>query len=98
MGDAMLLIKNADLFTPQPGGRADLLVGGGKILLMEPDIRMPRRYCEVLDARTLRAVPGFIDGHVHIMGGGGEGGPATRCPELALSDAIRGGVTCVREP
>jgi beta-aspartyl-dipeptidase (metallo-type) len=38
-------------------------------------------------------VPGFIDGHVHIMGGGGEGGPSTRTPELGLRDAIRGGVT-----
>jgi beta-aspartyl-dipeptidase (metallo-type) len=47
----------------------------------------------VLDARGLLTVPGFIDGHVHILGGGGEGGPATRCPELVLSDAIRGGVT-----
>jgi len=40
-------------------------------------------------------VPGFIDGHVHIMGGGGEGGPATRTPELVLSDAVMGGVTTI---
>ncbi|MBE3073235.1 MAG: hypothetical protein IMZ67_09685, partial [Acidobacteria bacterium] len=38
-----------------------------------------------------RAVPGFIDAHVHMTGGGGEGGYATRTPELLLSDAIRGG-------
>jgi len=59
------------------------LAGGGKILRMHPDIKIPRRYCEVIDARNLIAVPGFIDGHVHIMGGGGEGGPSTRTPELA---------------
>lgn len=89
----MLLIKNADVFAPEPGGRCDLLIGGGKILRMEPDIRIPRRYCEVVDARNLKAVPGFIDGHVHIMGGGGEGGFATRTPDLPLTDAILGGVT-----
>lgn len=89
----MLLIKNADVFAPEPGGRCDLLIGGGKILRMEPDIRIPRRYCEVVDARNLKAVPGFIDGHVHIMGGGGEGGFATRTPDLPLTDAIQGGVT-----
>ena len=91
----LLLIKNADAYTPEPGGRCDLLLGGGKILRMEPDIRIPRKYCEVIDARNLMAVPGFIDGHVHIMGGGGEGGFATRTPGLPLTDAIQGGVTTV---
>lgn len=91
----MLLIKNADVFAPEPGGRCDLLIGGGKILLMEPDIRIARKYCDVVDARNLKAVPGFIDAHVHIMGGGGEGGFATRTPGLPLTDAIRGGVTTV---
>ena len=32
---------------------------------------------------------------MHITGGGGEGGYATRTPELALSDAIKGGVTTI---
>ncbi|NTV72695.1 MAG: beta-aspartyl-peptidase [Holophaga sp.] len=91
----MLLIKNAEIHSPSPEGRCDLLAGGGKILRMHPDIRIPRRYCDVIDARNLIAVPGFIDGHVHIMGGGGEGGPATRTPELALSDAVMGGVTTI---
>ena len=91
----LLLIKNADVYTPEAAGRCDLLLGGGKILRMEPDIRIPRKYCEVIEARNLVAVPGFIDGHVHIMGGGGEGGFATRTPGLPLTDAIRGGVTTV---
>jgi beta-aspartyl-dipeptidase (metallo-type) len=91
----MLLIKNADIHSPTPEGTCDLLAGGGKILRMHPDIRIPRRYCDVIDARNLIAVPGFIDGHVHIMGGGGEGGPATRTPELPFSDAVLGGVTTI---
>ena len=91
----LLLIKNADVFAPEPGGTCDLLIGGGKILRMEADIRIPRKYCEVIEARNLRVVPGFIDGHVHIMGGGGEGGFATRTPDLPLTDAILGGVTTV---
>jgi beta-aspartyl-dipeptidase (metallo-type) len=91
----LLLIKNADVYAPEKGGRCDLLLGGGKILRMEPDIRIPRKYCEVIEGRNLIAAPGFIDGHVHIMGGGGEGGFATRTPGLPLTDAIRGGVTTV---
>ncbi|MFZ1615579.1 MAG: beta-aspartyl-peptidase [Holophaga sp.] len=91
----MLLIKNAEVLTPTPGGRCDILIGGGQILRMEADIRIPRKYCEVIDARNLVVVPGFIDAHVHMMGGGGEGGFATRTPDLQLTDAIRGGITTV---
>lgn len=91
----MLLIKNAEIFAPAPEGRCDLLLGGGRILRMEAGIRISGKYAQVLDARNLIAVPGFIDGHVHMMGGGGEGGYATRTPELLLSDTIRGGVTTV---
>jgi beta-aspartyl-dipeptidase (metallo-type) len=91
----MLLLRNADIFTPEPIGRADLLVAGGRIVRLQPDIRVPEACCDVVDASALLAVPGLIDAHVHITGGGGEGGFATRTPELVLSEVIRGGVTTV---
>lgn len=91
----MLLLRNADIYTPAPAGRADILLAGNRIIRVEPDIRIPESYCESVDAAGLLAVPGFIDAHVHLTGGGGEGGYATRTPELLLSDTIRGGVTTV---
>ena len=91
----MLLITNADVFTPAHVGRTDLLIGGGHILKMEPGLTLPGAWGDTVDASAFLAVPGFIDAHVHLMGGGGEGGFATRTPELVLSDAIRGGVTTV---
>jgi beta-aspartyl-dipeptidase (metallo-type) len=91
----VLLLKNADVYAPEAMGRADLLVAGGRILRIEPGIQLPSAYCEETDAGAFIAVPGFIDAHVHMLGGGGEGGYATRTPELLLSDAIRGGVTTV---
>jgi beta-aspartyl-dipeptidase (metallo-type) len=91
----MFLMKNVDIYTPTPAGRGDILVGGGRILRVGPDLRFPDGYGDVVDAAGALAVPGFIDGHVHMMGGGGEGGFATRTPELQMSDAIRGGVTTV---
>jgi beta-aspartyl-dipeptidase (metallo-type) len=51
--------------------------------------------CDVIDGSGLLAVPGFIDNHVHVIGGGGEGGWATRTPELRLVDATLAGVTTV---
>ena len=91
----MLLLRNVDTFTPAPAGRLDILIAGERIVRAEPDLRVPDGFCDVVDASRLAAVPGFIDAHVHIMGGGGEGGYATRTPELLLSDAIKGGVTTV---
>ncbi|MBP1636457.1 MAG: iadA [Acidobacteria bacterium] len=91
----MLLLKNADVLAPEPRGRADILLAGERIERIAPGIDIPPAYCEVVDASAFLAVPGFIDCHVHILGGGGEGGYATRTPELQLSDAVRGGVTTV---
>ncbi len=39
--------------------------------------------------------PGYMDIHVHITGGGGESGPATRVPEASLSVLVRNGITTV---
>ena len=36
----------------------------------------------------MTAIPGLIDQHIHITGGGGEGGFNTKVPEITLSKLI----------
>lgn len=94
----MILLKNCEVFAPEPVGKKDILLGGGIILAIENEIsssEVTRFGGEIIQAGGLRAVPGLIDGHVHIAGSGGEGGPATRTPELQLSQMLKGGVTTV---
>lgn len=92
----MLLIRNAVVYAPDLQGKKDLLIGGNIILSISDKIEIPSGPdIEVIDAKGLLVVPGLIDNHVHIAGAGGEGGPSTRTPELALSDMFRGGVTTV---
>jgi len=93
----MLLIKNAELYTPARLGRRDILVAGEIIVAIAESISVPASpvACDVIDAAGRAVVPGFIDSHVHITGGGGEGGFHTRTPELALSGATVAGVTTV---
>ncbi len=91
----MILIKNAEVFAPGAMGRCDILTGGGKILAVEKSIQagvLPGEV-EVIDAGGLAAVPGFVDGHQHFTGGGGEGGFHTRTPEMRLSMNTANGVT-----
>jgi beta-aspartyl-dipeptidase (metallo-type) len=50
---------------------------------------------EVHDCAGKMVVPGLVDAHVHVTGGGGEGGYTSRVPPLRLSDLARAGVTSV---
>ena len=58
---------------------------------------LPRRLPhEEIDLDGLFVMPGLIDAHVHLTGGGGEAGPETRVPPVELSHLTKAGVTtCV---
>ncbi|MEN1940195.1 beta-aspartyl-peptidase [Luteimonas sp. MJ174] len=91
------LVRNADLYAPEPLGRRDLLLGGGKLLWIGTDAPdLPEAFgASTVDLRGRRLLPGFIDGHVHVTGGGGEAGFASRVPAPMLSHYTRSGVTTV---
>jgi beta-aspartyl-dipeptidase (metallo-type) len=92
------LIKNGDVYAPEHLGTRDVLIIGEKIGCIGDAIQLdlpPYLPLEVIDARGMYVLPGFIDGHVHLTGGGGEGGFRSRTPEIFLSSLIRGGVTTV---
>ncbi len=92
----LILIQNAEVYAPDSLGRKDVLLAASKILAIEDKIDPPiGLQVKVIDATGLKLVPGFIDAHVHIAGAGGEGGPATRTPEMQLSEMISAGVTTV---
>lgn len=89
------LLRGAEIWAPTPLGRADLLVGGGRILAVGPDLARPPKGwpCEELDLDGHLLIPGLVDLHTHLAGGGGEGGAHTRVPPLALSALSLAGVT-----
>lgn len=92
----MKIIKNVNVYAPEKLGKKDLLIAGGKICQVSDDLDIPENWeVEVIDGEGLIATPGFIDSHVHILGGGGEGGFANRTPEATLSGLTRWGITTV---
>ncbi len=91
----MILIQNGDIYTPAPLGRGDILIGGGRIIHIAEHIdptNLPGEI-DIIDAEGLAVTPGFIDGHQHFTGGGGEGGFHTRTPEMQVSMNFDNGVT-----
>ena len=91
------LITNASVYAPEPLGIRHLLICAGKIAWIGEQIPQldDALEVEITDLDGARLVPGFIDAHTHLTGGGGEAGPSTRVPPLALSHITRAGVTSV---
>lgn len=90
------LLKNCQVYSPDPIGMNDILIAGEKIVAIANSIDAPNGVsCEVFDMEGAIVMPGLVDAHVHIAGAGGEGGPATRTPEMQLSSFIKAGVTTV---
>lgn len=93
----LCLIQNAQLFAPEPLGLRHLLVGGGTLLWIGEDAPpLPEALgVETVDVEGRRLIPGLVDGHAHLTGGGGEDGFRSRVPPLPLSRYTEAGVTSV---
>jgi beta-aspartyl-dipeptidase (metallo-type) len=87
------LIKNALVYAPEELGAQDILVVDDKIAAVGRDLTVVMPDLETIDAKGRIVTPGFIDQHIHVTGGGGEGGPKTRTPEIMLSELIECGTT-----
>jgi beta-aspartyl-dipeptidase (metallo-type) len=90
-------LRRAEVFAPSPLGLVDVLVAFGKIAAVGRTLEPPRGMpVGEVDLAGMRLVPGLIDAHVHVTGGGGESGPSSRVPPIGLTDLTAAGVTtCV---
>lgn len=89
------LLTNAHVFAPDDLGVCHLTVGGGQILSISRDKEVSAPHAIVTDIGGRRLIPGFIDGHAHVTGGGGESGFGSRVPPVPLSHMTGAGVTSV---
>ena len=91
------LLKNANVYAPDPLGNKDILIAGEKVCRIQEDLSIYENLpdVKVYDLEGRYVIPGYIDLHVHITGGGGEKGPASRVPESQLSTFLVSGITTV---
>lgn len=91
------LIRGGTVYAPRALGRRDILIAGTKIEAVAPPGSIRGSGFEIveIEAEGLSVLPGLVDPHVHILGGGGEGGPATRAPEIAVEAVAAAGITTI---
>jgi beta-aspartyl-dipeptidase (metallo-type) len=90
----LIQLKNADIYSPDHVGIKDVLLSA-QVVDIRDKIELTGTDVTVIDVQGDLVVPGFVDSHVHIIGGGGEKGPASRVPESQVSEFIEAGITTV---
>jgi beta-aspartyl-dipeptidase (metallo-type) len=95
-----MLLRGGHVFDPTDRGIADLLVLDGRIVAVGTKLPAPEGIGEgqVLSVADRLVLPGLIDGHIHVMGASGSGGPTTRTTDLQIERIAGAGVTTVISP
>lgn len=93
----LTLLTNANVYAPEPLGLKCVLIAGSRIVWIGDEV--PHTATELgvhsRDLEGKRLIPGLVDPHVHLTGGGGEAGAQSKVPPLALSRYTKNGITSV---
>ena len=89
------LLKNVQIFRDGCWKASEVLIADKRIAAVGDKVECAFEGLEIIDGKGMRAVPGYIDQHVHITGGGGEGGFSNQVPPLKFSAPVKAGITTI---
>ena len=91
------ILKNVKCYAPAYLGIKDIVIVKDIIYkILEPNsLQFTSEYITILDCDGLIATPGIIDGHVHILGGGGEEGFSSQISPIDIKNILLAGTTTV---
>jgi len=88
------LLRNGHVYSPKDLGVKDILLWEDRIIRIGENLKLPDGFeGETFDLSGRIIIPGLVDTHVHITGGGGEGGFTTRTSEITFEEIAEAGVT-----
>ena len=88
------LLRNGHVYSPEDLGVKDILLWEDRIIRIGESLQIPAGFDgETIDLTGKTVIPGLVDAHVHITGGGGEGGFTTRTGEITFGEIAEAGVT-----
>ena len=89
------LIHQGHVFSPEDQGINDVLICGDKIVRVEKNLYPLAKQlgAEVIPATGKSVIPGFIDQHVHFLGGGDYEGPAGATTDIPFGSLPKSGIT-----
>lgn len=92
------IITGAHVYAPEDSGINDVVIIGGEIALIADKIDLEKYLAldmpvDIIAGEGKLLTPGIIDPHVHLTGGGGEGGYHTRTPETTIGQFVEAGIT-----
>lgn len=88
------LLTGGHVYGPEDQGLQDLLIAGGRVIAMQPNLGASEwQGAEKIDCSGTSIVPGLVDSHLHIIGGGGNEGYSSRIPELWPGEVLAAGIT-----
>lgn len=89
------LIKNVRAYRKGAWRDTQILIAGTKVAVVCDAVEEHIPSLKITDGHGMYAIPGYIDRHVHVIGGGGEGGFSNEVAPLQIETPIRCGVTTV---
>lgn len=88
------ILKSGHVYSPDDLGVKDILLWEDRIIKIGEDLKIPEGFeGAYTDCSGRIVIPGIVDTHVHITGGGGEGGFTTRTSEITFEEIAEAGVT-----
>ena len=83
------LLKNIKVYRSGAWRDTNLLIAGPSIALLDDALTLSIPGLGVIDGQGMYALPGYVDRHVHITGGGGEGGFSNAVAPLRVEALVR---------
>lgn len=96
MHKQLIRVRAQEIYAPECLGPGEMLVLGDRIIALQANVTPLVEAMgagNIQDISVHRVIPGLIDQHLHLLGGGDGDGPLARMRELGAEEILLSGIT-----